>query len=1227
MVLSQSATTFSGNGTLSGEAKVWHKVTITFNGPQTFETDSVNPFMDYRLNVLFSHADTSYEVPGFYAADGNAAETSTSSGNKWQVHFAPDREGAWTYTASFRRGNEIAISTLNNAGTPVYFDGATGVFFVSPSDKSVPDLRAKGRLAYVGSRYRQHLGSGEYFIKGGTDSPENFLSYDDFDNTPNIDNLRKSWSPHLSDWQPGDPAWQNGKGKGIIGAINYLSSKRINAFSFLTLGHLGDDKNVYPWVDPTEPLVYDVSKLAQWEIVFEHADHKGMFMHIKTTERENVDYLDNGALGPERKLYHRELIARFGHHLALNWNTGEENDQGTERQKAYAQHLHDTDPYKHLIVMHTSSNHLNLYFTPLLGDSSKLTGASVNTHWTNVHKETEKWVRLSEQSGKPWIVSNDEQNPPNRGVLPDAGYMGQSASTQPNINHTRANIIWGSLMAGSSGSLYYFGYNYPDSDLLLQNYRSRDKLYEHTLFALDFFRDYLPFQEMTNLDSLIGNPNHNGGEYCFGKAGEIYAVYMDNGGPIDLMIEGDTAVYSVQWYNPRTGEGLTNGEFTQVNGPGLVNLGNPPVNSNDDWVALVKKTTPFTSKSYSSLCITDSVTAWQIDSFLTSPGLSTLNYSSPLSPGSTTPFETLSFPSFITNDSISAQRIDSFFHALGLTNAYYPSPYISDECAPVDTTCLYLTVSAGPDQTLNCADSSFILTATSNSGMPSFYWTALSGDISSSFLNDSIWVEQIGSYVVTVTDSTGCFVSDTINVKADISLAVDAGPDQSLSCITGTATLAGTVSNGGTISWTGPNGFGSADSTPVVSDSGYYILTIFSPSGCSGSDTVFVAGNDSIPNASAGPDKILDCNTTSVVLDGSQNSAATISWTGPNGFTSNLMSPSVTEQGKYTITITNALGCSAIDQVNVLGDFSGEFTDAGPDQELNCNNVTITLDASNSDPGTYSWTGPNGFSSNLVDPTITEPGVYTLTNTGANGCIATDDVVVTSNFALPFVDAGPDMSIGCSLTSATLDGTNSDSGLILWSGPNGFTSSILNPVVNDTGMYVLTITATNGCFNTDTAYVTGSLLPPLADAGDQQMIDCNNASIILNGWSSISGTYLWTGPNGFSSISVNPTVSQPGMYFLIVTGANGCVATDSVLVGQNFSAPIANAGSNQIINCNNPSVILDGSNSDPGTYLWTGPNGFTSILVNPTASESGVYTLSVTGANGCIGTDTVIILG
>ena len=207
---------------VSGELKQWHKVTLTLDGPTASEDGTPNPFLDYRMQVTFRHPATglTYVVPGYFAADGNAAETSAAQGNKWRAHLAPDHAGTWTYRISFRSGQQAAVSDDPNAGTPVAdADGLHGSFDIQKTDKSGRDLRGKGRLDYVGRHHLRFAGTGEFFLKAGVDAPENFLAYKDFDGgfstDGHKDNLVKDWAPHVRDWQPGDPSWQNGKGKGI----------------------------------------------------------------------------------------------------------------------------------------------------------------------------------------------------------------------------------------------------------------------------------------------------------------------------------------------------------------------------------------------------------------------------------------------------------------------------------------------------------------------------------------------------------------------------------------------------------------------------------------------------------------------------------------------------------------------------------------------------------------------------------------------------------------------------------------------------------------------------------------------------------------------------------------------------------------------------------------------------------------------------------------------------
>jgi hypothetical protein len=574
---------------ISGEFKKWHRVTLTFDGPSASETSTVNPFLNYRLDVTFTHnSGKSYKVPGYFAADGDAAETSDSTGTKWRVHFSPDETGSWTYRVSFRQGDSIAVSDDSNAGVPLTpLNDASGTFTIAASDKTGKDLRAKGLLKYVGQHYLQFSETGEYFVKAGADSPENFLAYQDFDNTRNNGGRRKSWAPHVQDWLPGDPTWQSGKGKGIIGAINYLSAQGMNVFSFLTMNIKGDDQNVFPYLDSLDFIRMDVSKLDQWEIIFEHAQKMGMYLHFKLQEVENNNVLDGGNLGIQRKLYLRELIARYAHHLALNWNIGEENTQTDAQRKAMAKYIYDHDPYKHHIVIHTYPSLQEQIYRPLLGDSSAFAGVSIQTPVENVYAETRKWVEASANLGKKWVVANDEQNPFASGVAADAEYTGNRGSVPDNSERIRRDVLWGNLMAGGGGVEYYFGYNTGETDLTSQDYRSREKSWKYAKYALDFFKTYLPLTGMKPLD------NSSSG-WSFGKEGDTYVVYLKAGGSSQITLP--SGKYTIKWYNPGAGGELQNGSTTSLDS-GTVSLGNPPSDNTSDWAVLIRNSEIYPSQN------------------------------------------------------------------------------------------------------------------------------------------------------------------------------------------------------------------------------------------------------------------------------------------------------------------------------------------------------------------------------------------------------------------------------------------------------------------------------------------------------------------------------------------------------------------------------------------------------------------------------------------------------
>ncbi|QDU39538.1 hypothetical protein Mal4_38830 [Maioricimonas rarisocia] len=603
------------SASVSGELKQWHKVTLTVDGPHAKETDSSpNPFTDYRMTVTFTHESGSprYEVPGYFAADGNAGETSATEGNKWRAHLSPDKPGEWTYRVSFVKGRQVALDRQASGDAVEDCDGLTGSFEIAPTDKSGRDLRAHGRLEYVGKHYLRFAGSGEYFLKAGADAPETLLGYVDFDGTETRKVPLKTWQPHVRDWNEGDPTWKDGKGKGLIGALNYLAGKGCNVVSFLPYNAGGDGDNVWPFVAPEDKLHYDCSKLDQWQVVFDHGTALGMYLHFKLQETENDDNnrghreakatnvpasLDGGDLGIERKLYLRELIARFSYELALNWNLGEENTQSTKQQREMAQYIHDTDPYDHHIVVHTFPNQQDKVYLPLLGNKSTLTGASLqNSDIKDSHWQVVKWVSTSAEAGKPWVVAFDEAGNAQWGEPPDPGYEGfdgtdrQGKKVPFDLHDVRKQVLWGTLLAGGAGVEYYFGYQLPANDLTCEDFRSRDRSWDFCRIALDFFRDNnIPFHAMKNADDLVGNPEHDNSKYCFAKAGELYLVYLPDGGSTTLDLSNADGTYKVAWFNPRSGGELTDGSVAEVAGGETVRIGTPPADTDQDWLAIIRR--------------------------------------------------------------------------------------------------------------------------------------------------------------------------------------------------------------------------------------------------------------------------------------------------------------------------------------------------------------------------------------------------------------------------------------------------------------------------------------------------------------------------------------------------------------------------------------------------------------------------------------------------------------
>ncbi|MEM7672426.1 MAG: DUF5060 domain-containing protein, partial [Verrucomicrobiota bacterium] len=599
--------------TITGELKQWHRTTLDLVGPNASETETPNPFLDLRMTVTFIHPDTDTKitVPGFFAADGDAANTSAVSGNIWRAHFLPTEIGRWTYHVDFREGAGIAIQSGDVGTELAAYDGAVGTFFITESDKSGDDFRSpeKGKLLYTGKHYPEWSGGGGAFLKAEANVPEVFLAYGEFDSSGGF--APRSYASHIDDWNEGDPTWvgnDSPRGKGIIGAINYLTSLGVNCQYFLTMNVEGDGKQTHPWpynwkdlnssetgsnplTFPDDLKVYDVSKLAQWQIVFDHMMSKGLKAQFVLTEQENQSFFEHYAnldapdvaskttFADSRKLYYRELAARFGYLNAITWNIGEENgwddntvygqSNDTQDRLDFATYLDELLPYQDQIVVHNPiASPGDDIFTGISGlapfSGVSLQGYFDQTSWG--HDKVLYWRNNSVSANRPWIISYDEP---------------YTSAVYPDIDTWRKDSVWAAFTAGAAGVGFY---NDEDSKFRGEDgYERFVEYYETMVRAKDFLGSYLADITLMNPDDSLVDP----GNYCFANPGIEYVVYLPTGGSAQLDLTGTNETFDIFWFDPRNGVGLQPGSVDSVTGGSLVNLGSPPSNSTDDWAIFV----------------------------------------------------------------------------------------------------------------------------------------------------------------------------------------------------------------------------------------------------------------------------------------------------------------------------------------------------------------------------------------------------------------------------------------------------------------------------------------------------------------------------------------------------------------------------------------------------------------------------------------------------------------
>ena len=448
-------------------------------------------------------------------------------------------------------------------------------------------------------------------------------------------------------------------------------------------------------------------------------------------------------------------------------------------------------------------------------------------------------------------------------------------------------------------------------------------------------------------------------------------------------------------------------------------------------------------------------------------------------------------------------------------------------------------VSAGQNQSV-CTGASAIL---NGSGASTYTWD-------NNVTNGVAFTPAVTqTYTVTGTDANGCQDTAQVTVTVNVLPVVSAGQAQTL-CAGAVAILNG--SGASTYTWNNNVSNGIAF-TPVATQT--YTVTGTDINGCQNTAQVTVTVN-ALPIVSAGQAQTV-CSGASVTLNGS--GALTYTWN--NNVTNGVAFTPIATQ-TYTVTGTDANGCQNTAQVTVTVN-ALPVVSAGQAQSL-CAGASATLTGSGA--STYVW--DNNVTNGVVFiPVSTQ--TYTVTGTDANGCQNTTQVSITVN-PLPTVNAGSTQNV-CPGSQVTLAASGAST--YVWNN-NISNGQAFTP--NASGIYTVIGTDLNGCI--DTGQVSVNIFTaPSVDLGNDTVICDYNFPYQITATGTPGSTYSWD--NGATGNPVS--VAGQGTFTVTVTDANGCIATDDIIIESDPCAGIIEQGMSIVLYPNpfNESVQITSTES------------------------------------------------
>jgi gliding motility-associated-like protein len=527
-------------------------------------------------------------------------------------------------------------------------------------------------------------------------------------------------------------------------------------------------------------------------------------------------------------------------------------------------------------------------------------------------------------------------------------------------------------------------------------------------------------------------------------------------------------------------------------------------------------------------------------------------------------------------------------YTLSVTNTLNGCTAISALTVPIDT--LAPTVSTTAPPILTCAVTAVPITGTVSQPATGYSvnWATTNGHIVSGGATLTPSVNQPGIYTITIQNQqNGCTSTASATATQNIVHPVAvAGPVGVITCTNQQISLNGAGSSTGTgfqYLWTASNGghiAGGANTlTPSIDVAGTFTLNVTDTgNGCTTAATTTVTTDKLAPTISIATPQILSCIVSTVTLNGSVTqplTGFTSAWTTSNGHIVSgpgALTPVVDQPGAYLLTVINQQnGCTATATTTVSRNVTPPVAEAGPTNELNCNQPDVTLQGSSTTAGTLTWAwsttdGHINSGSNTPKPVVDAAGTYRVTVTSqVNGCTASDAVAITAIPLPAFVPSG--VQPNCLAPKGSIDFGPVTGGEppFVYSIDDGQT---FHPGASFTdlasGQYMLVVQDKYGCTASGVMNLQTPVYPKITLPGIEviELGETVKLQPVFNLPPSSIASYLWTPGDSLSCTNCPSPTADPVkdiQYTLTIKDVHGCSANANVLLridkNRNIYAP------------------------------------------------------------------------